>query len=159
MNNLKKSSYDAFSDFNLDKHIETFGDSFLDLIIDEDGAVSYAVPSHYDYMVNEYHEKFGNNINQEYERIKNKQIHFSFNNCTDINNIDRSFLIVSCDEYMKRSHDIYLSLILRHEELWWLCRKCNCICVWSYDTIGSINDKQREILNEFKKLNIYKGDI
>ena len=114
MNNLKKSSYDAFSDFNLDKHIETFGDSFLDLIIDEDGAVSYAVPSHYDYMVNEYHEKFGNNINQEYERIKNKQIHFSFNNCTDINNIDRSFLIVSCDEYMKRSHDIYLSLILRH---------------------------------------------
>lgn len=42
---MKKEKYTLYSKFDIDKHAETFI-NYLEVIIDENGVVHYAVPSH-----------------------------------------------------------------------------------------------------------------
>ena len=42
--------YDVYSDFDIQKHKETFT-NYLEVVITEDGVIHYAVPSHQEYMI------------------------------------------------------------------------------------------------------------
>lgn len=50
--------YDVYSTFDIDKHAEHFID-YLEVIIDENGIVHYAVPSHQMFMENIIKRKIG----------------------------------------------------------------------------------------------------
>lgn len=43
-------TYSIYSDFDIEKHKETF-DNYLELIINADGTVHYAVPSHQEFLI------------------------------------------------------------------------------------------------------------
>ena len=50
--------YDLNSEFDMDKHKQTFI-HYLEVIIDSDGIVHYAVPSHQEYLIGECLRKYG----------------------------------------------------------------------------------------------------
>ena len=52
------SKYDVYSEFDLEKHKETFV-NYLEVMIGVDGDVHYAVPSHQEYAIGEACRKLG----------------------------------------------------------------------------------------------------
>ena len=56
---MKKEKYTLYSKFDIDKHAETFI-NYLEVIIDENGVVHYAVPSHQSFVEDTLRRKVGN---------------------------------------------------------------------------------------------------
>ena len=54
---MKKENYSLHSKFDIIKHKQTFI-NYLEVIIEEDGSVHYAVPSHQEYLINLCCKKF-----------------------------------------------------------------------------------------------------
>lgn len=42
--------YDVYSKFDIEKHVKTFI-NYLEVVIDENGVIEYAVPSHQEYLI------------------------------------------------------------------------------------------------------------
>ena len=50
-------TYDVYSKFDIEKHKETFK-NYLEVCIDKDGVIHYAVPSHMKYMEDEFCKQY-----------------------------------------------------------------------------------------------------
>lgn len=55
---MKQEKYSVYSKFDIDKHAETFM-NYLEVIIDENGVIHYAVPSHQIFVENLLKRKIG----------------------------------------------------------------------------------------------------
>lgn len=55
--------YSVYSQFDINKHKETFV-NYLEVMIDQDGTVNYAVPSHQEYAIKEACKKMNISRNQ-----------------------------------------------------------------------------------------------
>ncbi|MFI3329150.1 MAG: hypothetical protein R3Y05_01535 [bacterium] len=68
--------YSVYSDFDLDKHKETFT-NYCEVVILEDGTVKYAVPSHEQMLIKLYADKKGMSVEEFYNWWdENKHIDF-----------------------------------------------------------------------------------
>ena len=70
------SNYDVYCDFDLEKHKETYV-NYLEVMIDKDGKIMYAVPSHQEKAIAMACEAKGIN-RAELEKICPKEYYFDF---------------------------------------------------------------------------------
>ena len=70
------SKYDVYCDFDLEKHKETYV-NYLEVMIDKDGKIMYAVPSHQEKAIAMACEAKGIN-RAELEKICPKEYYFDF---------------------------------------------------------------------------------
>ena len=70
------SKYDVYCDFALDKHQETYV-NYLEVMIDKDGKIMYAIPSHQEKAIAMACEAKGIN-RAEMERMCPKEYYFDF---------------------------------------------------------------------------------
>lgn len=113
------SEYGLHSEFNVLKHKATFV-NYLEVLIEPNGHVLYAVPSHQELAIalackskGWTREQLNNACPQEY--------YFDF--------------------------------------LKWVLSLTGCVSVWNDFYIGTLNDAQRESLEEMKYAGIYRGDL
>ena len=63
---MKEGNYSLHSKFDIIKHKQTFI-NYLEVIIEEDGSVHYAIPSHQEYLINLCCKKFKMSRQEFYE--------------------------------------------------------------------------------------------